>query len=43
VAHTAPDHGIAHLGATYDHRLLTGFDVVRVLQALALPPEGASA
>jgi hypothetical protein len=26
------------LGATYDHRLLSGFDVVQVLQALAQPP-----
>jgi pyruvate/2-oxoglutarate dehydrogenase complex dihydrolipoamide acyltransferase (E2) component len=33
VAHTA-----ASLGATYDHRLLTGYDAVQVLQALAKPP-----
>jgi pyruvate dehydrogenase E2 component (dihydrolipoamide acetyltransferase) len=33
VAHTA-----GRLGATYDHRLLTGYDVARVLQALAKPP-----
>lgn len=39
VAHTAPQNGFAHLGATYDHRLLTGFDVVRVLQTLSSPPE----
>ncbi len=38
VAHTAASNGVAHLGATYDHRLLTGFDVVRVLQSLAKPP-----
>jgi pyruvate dehydrogenase E2 component (dihydrolipoamide acetyltransferase) len=39
VAHAAPkDAGNAVLGATYDHRLLTGFDVARVLQALSLPP-----
>jgi pyruvate/2-oxoglutarate dehydrogenase complex dihydrolipoamide acyltransferase (E2) component len=42
VAHTAPDHGTAHLGATYDHRLLTGFDVVRVLQAIVIPPEASA-
>jgi pyruvate/2-oxoglutarate dehydrogenase complex dihydrolipoamide acyltransferase (E2) component len=35
VAHTAG----SRLGATYDHRLLTGYDVVRVLQALAKPPK----
>jgi len=33
VAHTA-----AQVGATYDHRLLTGYDAVRVLQALTKPP-----
>jgi hypothetical protein len=27
------------LGASYDHRLLSGFDVVQVLQALAQPPD----
>jgi pyruvate/2-oxoglutarate dehydrogenase complex dihydrolipoamide acyltransferase (E2) component len=37
VAHTAPQNGVACLGATYDHRLLTGYDVVRVLEALATP------
>jgi pyruvate/2-oxoglutarate dehydrogenase complex dihydrolipoamide acyltransferase (E2) component len=35
VAHTAG----SHLGATYDHRLLTGYDVVRVLQGLAKAPK----
>jgi pyruvate/2-oxoglutarate dehydrogenase complex dihydrolipoamide acyltransferase (E2) component len=40
VAHAAPHAaGTAVLGATYDHRLLSGFDVVRVLQALAQPPQ----
>lgn len=39
VAHTAPENGVARLGATYDHRLLTGFDVVHALQALASPPQ----
>jgi pyruvate/2-oxoglutarate dehydrogenase complex dihydrolipoamide acyltransferase (E2) component len=38
VAHTAAKDGAAQLGATYDHRLLTGFDAVQVLQALAKPP-----
>src|SRR5262249_1300554 len=39
VAHAASDRsGTAVLGATYDHRLLTGFDVVNVLRALAQPP-----
>ena len=39
VAHAA-QRGSAHavLGASYDHRLLTGFDAVGVLQALARPP-----
>jgi pyruvate/2-oxoglutarate dehydrogenase complex dihydrolipoamide acyltransferase (E2) component len=39
VAHSAPrGTGKAVLGASYDHRLLSGFDVVQVLQALAQPP-----
>ena len=39
VAHAAPrTSAAAVLGATYDHRLLSGFDVVQVLQALARPP-----
>jgi len=39
VAHAAPKNtGRAVLGASYDHRLLTGFDVAQVLQALSLPP-----
>jgi pyruvate dehydrogenase E2 component (dihydrolipoamide acetyltransferase) len=37
VAHTAPSDGIAHLGATYDHRVLTGFEAVQTLQALSCP------
>jgi pyruvate/2-oxoglutarate dehydrogenase complex dihydrolipoamide acyltransferase (E2) component len=38
VAHAAPKHaGLAVLGATYDHRLLSGFDVAQVLQALSQP------
>ena len=39
VAHAAPKAaGRAVLGASYDHRLLTGFDVLQVLQALSRPP-----
>lgn len=39
IAHAAPrDTGKAVLGASYDHRLLSGFDVVQVLQALVKPP-----
>jgi pyruvate/2-oxoglutarate dehydrogenase complex dihydrolipoamide acyltransferase (E2) component len=38
VAHSAPrGSGKAVLGASYDHRLLSGFDVVQILQALATP------
>ena len=38
VAHAAPKNsGKAVLGATYDHRVLTGFDVSQVLQALSRP------
>jgi pyruvate/2-oxoglutarate dehydrogenase complex dihydrolipoamide acyltransferase (E2) component len=39
IAHAAPRvTGSAVLGASYDHRLLTGFAVAAVLQALAQPP-----
>ena len=39
IAHAAPrDTGKAVLGASYDHRLLSGFDVIQVLQALIKPP-----
>ena len=38
VAHAAPKNGgRAVLGATYDHRVLTGFDVAQVLLALSRP------
>jgi len=38
VAHAAPKGtGKAVLGASYDHRMLTGFDVAQVLQALSRP------
>jgi pyruvate dehydrogenase E2 component (dihydrolipoamide acetyltransferase) len=39
VAHTAPNEGSATLGATYDHRVLTGADAVRTLQGLSRPGE----
>ena len=35
IAHTASKDGTAILGATYDHRVLSGGETVRVLQALA--------
>ncbi len=39
IAHaaSAPGHGTS-IGATYDHRLLTGFDIVQLLQKLTTPP-----
>ncbi len=40
VAHTAPvSPEMAFLGATYDHRALSGGDVVRTLQKVSTPPE----
>jgi pyruvate/2-oxoglutarate dehydrogenase complex dihydrolipoamide acyltransferase (E2) component len=39
VAHAGTRDGIGTLGATYDHRVLTGFDALSVLQALAQPEE----
>jgi pyruvate dehydrogenase E2 component (dihydrolipoamide acetyltransferase) len=39
VSHAAPNaSGHAVLGASYDHRLLSGFDAAQVLRALAQPP-----
>jgi pyruvate/2-oxoglutarate dehydrogenase complex dihydrolipoamide acyltransferase (E2) component len=39
VSHAAPRaSGNAVLGASYDHRLLSGFDVAQVLQTLTQPP-----
>jgi pyruvate/2-oxoglutarate dehydrogenase complex dihydrolipoamide acyltransferase (E2) component len=38
IAHSAPVQNQAILGACYDHRVLTGFDVVRALRELAKPP-----
>ena len=40
IAHSAPAGGAASLGATYDHRVLGGAEVVGVLRALGSPPEG---
>jgi pyruvate/2-oxoglutarate dehydrogenase complex dihydrolipoamide acyltransferase (E2) component len=39
IGHAAPKGGPAVLGATYDHRVLTGYDALNVLQKLATPPE----
>ena len=40
VAHSAPrGSGKAVLGASYDHRVLSGFDAAQVLQALTQPTE----
>ena len=40
VAHTAPSRdGTAVLGATYDHRVLTGADVAGALETLSQPPK----
>lgn len=37
VAHSHAADGAASLGASYDHRLLTGFDVAQVLKELSAP------
>jgi hypothetical protein len=37
VAHAADDGQLASLGATYDHRVLTGGEVAAALQALSRP------
>lgn len=34
VAHSAPVNGVASMGATYDHRVLSGFEAVQALQAV---------
>ena len=41
VAHSAPQKSnqLAVLGASYDHRILSGQDVAKVLQILTQPPE----
>ena len=43
VAHAAPANGLSVLGATYDHRLLSGADAVAALNILKVPPKGADA
>jgi pyruvate/2-oxoglutarate dehydrogenase complex dihydrolipoamide acyltransferase (E2) component len=42
IAHAAPGRGaeVAVLGATYDHRVLNGYDVASVLRELTQPPPG---
>jgi hypothetical protein len=39
IGHAAPKGGPAVLGATYDHRVLSGYDVLMVLEKLAVPPK----
>jgi pyruvate/2-oxoglutarate dehydrogenase complex dihydrolipoamide acyltransferase (E2) component len=39
IAHSAADGEKSVLGASYDHRVLTGFDVARVLREMSRPPE----
>lgn len=35
-------HAVGVLGATYDHRVLNGFDVVNVLRTISMPPSPRS-
>jgi len=42
VAHAGARGGTGALGATYDHRVLTGFDALSAIQAVACPDEAAS-
>ena len=39
VAHASPKGGPAVLGATYDHRVLSGYETLTVLEKLTAPPE----
>jgi pyruvate/2-oxoglutarate dehydrogenase complex dihydrolipoamide acyltransferase (E2) component len=39
VAHASTVNGVGILGATYDHRVLTGFDAVKAIEAVATPEE----
>jgi pyruvate/2-oxoglutarate dehydrogenase complex dihydrolipoamide acyltransferase (E2) component len=39
VAHAASRDGVGTLGATYDHRVLTGYDALAALRELATPEE----
>lgn len=43
VAHTAGRDGTAALGASYDHRVLTGGEVAAILKRLARPSDAGSA
>jgi hypothetical protein len=43
VAHTAGRDGTAALGASYDHRVLTGGEVAAILNRLARPADAGSA
>ncbi|MEJ7606940.1 MAG: 2-oxo acid dehydrogenase subunit E2 [Bryobacteraceae bacterium] len=38
-AHAATRDGIATLGATYDHRILSGFDAISILRGMIAPEE----
>jgi pyruvate/2-oxoglutarate dehydrogenase complex dihydrolipoamide acyltransferase (E2) component len=37
VAHAAAADGVGTLGATYDHRVLTGFDALTAIRAMSIP------
>ena len=39
VAHAAARDGSATIGATYDHRILSGFDAISVLRGIITPGE----
>lgn len=39
VAHAASRDGVGTLGATYDHRVLTGFDALAAIRALSTPED----
>ena len=42
VAHTHARDGVAALGASYDHRVLTGGEVAAILRAIAVPDAAAT-
>lgn len=39
VAHASARDGVGTMGATYDHRVLTGYDALAALQQLSIPEE----
>jgi pyruvate/2-oxoglutarate dehydrogenase complex dihydrolipoamide acyltransferase (E2) component len=39
VAHASARDGVGTMGATYDHRVLTGYDALAALQQLSMPEE----